>query len=70
MKKDDLISDDFFEQFKTHEELTGFSGRYRSVGSKRCSMNEWAKFNTFGNPTQTKTQYRLRSSFLPNFHHY
>jgi hypothetical protein len=32
MKKDDLISDDFLKQFKTHEELTGFLKQIQKRG--------------------------------------
>jgi transposase-like protein len=40
MKKDDLISDDFLKQFKTHEELTGFLKQIQKRGIEKMLEGE------------------------------
>lgn len=40
MKKDDLISDDFLKQFKSHEELTGFLKQIQKRGIEKMLEGE------------------------------
>ena len=71
MKKDDLISDDFLKQFKTHEELTGFLKQIQKRGIEKMLEGELDghldhgkhQRSTGNNVRNGHSKKKIRSSF-------
>src|SRR5690554_2679615 len=71
MKKDDLISDDFLKQFKTHEELTGFLKQIQKRGIEKMLEGEldshldYDKYqkSTDANVRNGHTKKKIKTSF-------